>query len=240
MNALAEWQRQFAAELFGGTAGGKPLEVYRGNVRANLHDALAAAYPVVRRLVGPAFFREAALQYAAAHPSRSGDLHDYGGSLAAFLEGYAPARGLDYLPDVARLEWAVAASFHAADDRALDYAALGAIDPGLLDGVRLRLQPSVRLVASRHPIAAIWEANQPGRDGTPERSEGADRAVVHRERYEVRVRPVDPTSWRFLEALQSGASLAELAADEGIAPRLRDELVTWAGRGVLAGPVEAA
>ena len=239
MNALAEWQRRFAARLFGDAAAGS-LEVYRGNVRANLHDALAAAYPVVRRLVGEAFFGEAALRYAAAHPSRSGDLHGYGASLAPFLEGYAPARGLDYLPDVARLEWAVEASFHAADGSALDYAALGAVSPGKLERVRLRLQPSVRLVASPHPIAAIWEANQPGRDGTPERSEGVERVVVHREGFEVRVRPVDEASWRFLQGLASGARLGELAEDEGLAPRLRDELVAWAGRGVIAGPVEAA
>ena len=239
MNALAEWQRRFAARLFGDAAAGS-LEVYRGNVRANLPDALAAAYPVVRRLVGEAVFGEAALRYAAAHPSRSGDLHGYGASFAPFLEGYAPARGLDYLPDVARLEWAVEASFHAADGSGFDYAALGAVSPGELERVRLRLQPSVRLVASPHPIAAIWEANQPGRDGTPERSEGVERVVVHREGFEVRVRPVDEASWRFLQGLASGARLGELAEDVGLAPRLRDELVAWAGRGVIAGPVGAA
>ena len=238
MNALADWQRNFAAGLFSDDAGPESLEVYRGNLRANLHDALAQAYPVVRRLVGEAFFREAAGRYAAAHPSTSGDLHAYGARLASFLEGYAPARGLDYLPDVARLEWAVAAAFHAADGEALDYAGLGAIAPADLERVRLCLHPSVRLLASPYPVAAIWEANQPGRDGTPGRAEGADRAAVYREGFEVRVRPVGESSWRFLQALASGASLGELAQDDEIAPRLRDELLAWAGRGVIAGPIE--
>ena len=39
------------------------LEVYRRNVAANWHAALAAAYPVVHRLVGVDFFAGAARAY---------------------------------------------------------------------------------------------------------------------------------------------------------------------------------
>src|SRR5262249_36772420 len=109
---LAGFQHEFLEAICSDAPLDDRLSVYRRNVLANQHDALAATYPVVRRLVGDAFFRESATRYALAHPSDSGDLHRFGAHLAAFLAAYAPARELSYLPDVARLEWAVARSFH--------------------------------------------------------------------------------------------------------------------------------
>ncbi len=192
------------------------LEVYRRNVGASLASALAAAYPVVRRLVGESFFEEAAARYARANPSASGDLHDYGESLAAFLEVYEPARGLACLPDVARLEWACHQSHHAADAGPFDAAALRDVAADALGEVRFTLHPATHLMRSFHPIAAIWEANQPHRDGTPERLEGPDHVVVRRADGRVRVERVDPAEWTLLAAFAAGASFE--AASAALAP----------------------
>jgi hypothetical protein len=144
------------------------LAVYHRSVRANHDAALAAAYPVVRRLVGDAFFGEAAARYAQAFPSRCGDLHVYGSAFALFLAQYEHARDLAYLPDVARLEWAVHES---------------------------------------------REANQEGRDGTPERT-GAELLAVGSDRaFEVRPVAVGAAEWALLEAFAQGASLAEAARE---------------------------
>src|SRR5205085_2247436 len=123
--------------------------------------ALSATYPVVRRLVGAAFFDEAARRHALAVPSTSGDLSRYGVGFAAFLEAYEPARELRYLPDVARLEWALHECDQAADAAGLDLATLAGVAPGEEGRVRLALHPAVRLVASEYPVLSIWEANQP-------------------------------------------------------------------------------
>ncbi len=68
------------------------VAIYRRNVLAALSGALEAAYPVTLRLVGAAFFLEAARTFARATPSTSGDLHAYGGEFPEFLSGYSPAR----------------------------------------------------------------------------------------------------------------------------------------------------
>jgi len=82
------------------------LQVYRNNVAVNLTEALKAVYPAMARLVGDEFFAHAAGHYLRHHPPASGNLHDFGAVFADFLAAFEPARGLDYLPDVARLEWA--------------------------------------------------------------------------------------------------------------------------------------
>ena len=98
------------------------LEIYRHNVYTNLRGALKDIYPVILAIVGEAFFHHAADQFVAAHPSRSGDLNQFGGEWAAFLGSYAHAAELAYLPDVARLEWAWHRAFHAGDATRFDPA----------------------------------------------------------------------------------------------------------------------
>ena len=92
--AVASGLREPAAER---------LAVYRNTVRTNYRNALGATYAVVQRLVGAPFFNAAVDAFVSEYPSTSGDLNDYGAQVADFIEGYAPARDLPYLPDVARL-----------------------------------------------------------------------------------------------------------------------------------------
>jgi putative DNA-binding protein len=234
VSALARLQREFAAALFDESAVGRPgMEIYRGNVLANRRGALRATYPVVCRLVGDAFFDEAAARYAARAPSRSGDLHEYGDAFANFLEGYAHARSLPYLADVARLEWACHECYHAPDTAAFDFAALARVPSERHAGLRFLLHPAARLLRSAHPVVAIHAANQPGRDGAPGRSEGGDHALVRRLGLEVAVESIDPVEWEFLARLGEGATLGEacVTLDTGMAPPLARHVQS----GVIAG-----
>ena len=61
------------------------VQLYENNVFISLTQALADVYPVVERLVGDAFFRFSARRYIQRYPSISGDLHEFGRELAAFL-----------------------------------------------------------------------------------------------------------------------------------------------------------
>jgi hypothetical protein len=212
VSALAALQREFLAAIF--EAQGAPsagLDIYRRSVLANLRAALAAAYPVVRRLVGDAFFGEAAQQYVRGTPSASGDLHRYGERFARFLEDYPHARALPYLPDVARLEWLCHESYHAADAPPFDFAALARVAEPRRGAIRFVLDPAARMMRSPHPVAAIWEANQPGRDGTPDRDAGPDCILVRRALHTVRVTRVAEFEWEFLARIAGGAPLEAAA-----------------------------
>lgn len=239
MSALARMQRDFLAEVFGeGVPARAGLATYRSNMLANLHAALASTYPVMRRLVGAAFFREAAARFARAHPSTSGDLSLYGADFAAFLADYPFARELPYLPDVARLEWACHESFHAGEAPALDAVALAAVARERQGEIRFRLHPAVRLVASVHPVMSIWEANQPERDGTPEVCTGAEHVIVRREELTVRLGRVAPAEWRFVAALARGETLeaaVDAAAPDAAPNFLAPLLARLSAGGVLCG-----
>lgn len=78
--------------------------VYRNTVMKGCIDALRANYPTVVRLVGDEWFRAAGLRFVRAHPPRAPMLFEYGEDFPAFLESFAPASELPYLPAVAKLD----------------------------------------------------------------------------------------------------------------------------------------
>jgi hypothetical protein len=234
MSGLAALQREFMRTLLDDKPAAAPgIEVYRRGVRINHAAALAAAYPVVRRLVGGAFFDEAARAYSARHASTSGDLDEYGDAFAPFLASYPHAAPLPYLPDVATLEWACHECARAPEPPAFDFAALAAVPPQIHGDLRFALHPAVRLVASPHPIVSIHAANAPGRDGVPERVDGAGCALVRRERWEARVEACDAGEWRLLQGFARGETLAD--ASRGVAEALVPAaLARWVSSGVVS------
>lgn len=194
------------------------VEIYRNNVLGNYRKALAATFPVLKRLVGAAFFDAAVDEYVRAHPSTRGDVNRYGGDLPSFLASYSPARALGYLPDVARLEWAVDQAGIAADAPAFDLAALAAIPPDAYADLRLVLHPSVQLFESPYPVLRIWQANQAEIADPPavDLGEGGDLALVARGGRGVTIERVSRGEAALLRASAANASLgmaAQLASE---------------------------
>jgi Putative DNA-binding domain len=136
--------------------------VYRNNVAASLTEALETAFPLLRRLLGEDFFRAMAGVHLRAHPPRSPLLMHYGADMPAFLAAFPPVAHLPYLPDVARLELARRASYHAADSAPFDPATLAGQD---LASLCLTPPAHLHLIRSRHPLHAIWAANTGGPAG---------------------------------------------------------------------------
>jgi hypothetical protein len=237
MPSLRELQRGFsAAAIFGDTASalslgilsdglGVPerLAVYRNNIFGNYRRVLAATYPVVKRLVGAPFFDAASDQFVRAHPSAHGDVNRYGDEFGPFLGGYAPARELKYLSDVARLEWAIDQAAIADDAALFDLKALAAVPAEKVSSLRFLLHPSARLLASPFPVFHIWQVNQAGHDGDDrvDLGEGGDTLLVLRGAGGVTVERVPPGEHALLTALAANATLGEAV------PRAQDVDTTF-------------
>jgi hypothetical protein len=137
------------------------LKAYDESEAATLTEVLAAAYPVIRRLVDPRFFAYAADRFIAAHPPVSPCLSQYGDAFAEFLGCFEPCRAHPYLPDVARLEWAMHRAQDAADAAILDPRLIADVLPDDLERLTFRFHPSVTLLHSPWPVDRIWRAVRP-------------------------------------------------------------------------------
>jgi hypothetical protein len=229
MRELAALQAQFGAGLDApGTEAGalelfvgeteqarQRLGIYRGNARANTAKALGAAYPVIGKIVGGEFFSGLASEYQSRFASVNGDLNEYGGSFAAFLADFPPAKEIPYLADVARLEWRVHRAHYAADPAPFDPARLASVPPEHQLQLRPRLHPACHVLQSAYPIARIWEVHQDTFSGEfeVEFSGSPTNALVSRPRFRVEVAQIGDAEAAFLGAALDAQTLdAALAA----------------------------
>ena len=146
------------------TAPADRLGIYRNNAAITLVGALRIAYPAVEELVGTEFFEGAARIFIERHPPRTAYLNDYGSEFADFLGAFPAVAELPYLPDVARLEWAMSVALNAPDGPALDPATLAGLAASEHDRIRFVPHPSVRLLSVNYPADVIWRAVLGGDD----------------------------------------------------------------------------
>jgi len=222
MTTLADVQHAFTRSLLDRTApvsaeirgasrrrAERRFAVYRNNVAASLAAALAARFPVVKRLVGDAFFRAMAHVYATSELPRSPVMLYYGETFPAFIDDFAPARPIPYLGDVARIEMARGLAYHAADATPLDADAFAALPADRLDGLRVTMHPSLSVITSNHPIYSIWHVNQDPERFVPVPLRASEAVLISRPHLRVRTQCITHGDAAFIRALAAGLTLAK-------------------------------
>jgi hypothetical protein len=224
--SLRELQRDFGDALLGGQGARVTAEIvddvvpaearlaiYRHHVLTTLTEALRSVYPVVCRLVDERFFAYVADRFVRRHPPSGPCLVEYGAALPEFLAEFEPCRHLAYLPDVARLEWAIHAAHHADDFEPLAATSFADVDPSSVGDIIFRFDPSLALVASRWPIEAIWRAHQtPEEIGWISADDGGQLVQVRQHDHGVDVRPLAPAVYAFRRELVAGGRLGDAVA----------------------------
>ena len=162
--------------------------VYRNNVVAGLIDALTQRFPVVRRLVGDAFFEAMARVYVVTCAPTSPVMLLYGENFPEFVKDFVPAANVPYLSDIARLEIARGRAYHATDAASLEPRAFAALPPGRLADVRFDFHPSVSIIKSSYPIVSIWQVNDDPDHAVPIAPWAPEAALVARPFGDVEVR----------------------------------------------------
>ncbi len=239
LDALLVWPRPDAMQFIAAYAhqsGVRGLKVYESNGHMLAERALQAAYPAVAQLLGGDSFADLARALWHAHPPWRGDVACWGAELPDFLAASADLQDEPYLPDVARVEWALHRSATAPDPvPALEsLVLLTTTDP---DALRLRLAPASTVLASAWPVVSIVGAH---RDQNPDfaqvgallRRGVAQAAVVWRNGLKPCVRLALVGEAALLHALLAGQSLGG-ALDA--APAL--DFSSWLPQAVQSGLV---
>jgi hypothetical protein len=248
MPSLLEMERALRDALVSGEpppgwlAGSEPsirerVGIYRNTVLATLVRALRLGFPTVERLVGAEFFEGAAQAFALGQPPSNADLNAYGAGFPAFLQEFPPCAGLPYLPDVARLDWAVAQALHADDAPALEVQVLARLDPAQAGGLRFRFHPALTLLRSRFPVDAIWAAvlrQDEAAMAAIELESGPVHLLVERADGRPAVVRLPEEQWHWTSALVQGRAFAELLAED-----TASEVAALLARHLVAGRVVA-
>ncbi|HVY98038.1 MAG TPA: DNA-binding domain-containing protein [Dongiaceae bacterium] len=224
MSALAELQRGFAGAVRGlpdaggdldvveaGLAAARRLAIYRNHHRISLAAALAANFPTVAALLGPAF-EGAAMDFVAAAPPAEPCVSAYGDGLAAFLEAEPRLAALPYIGDVARLDRACNKAERADDIPVFGPADLERASARGLADLRLAGHPSLSLLRSRYPLLGIRGLAR-GQGANVSLDEGGVLLMVWRNGGTVDCAELDAAAYRFVTAMSVGEPLAVAAGD---------------------------
>jgi len=163
---LAAWQATFTDYLQNGSgeavlsaqittqhiAAEVRLDVYRNAYYTRLEEALAHDFPALLAALGDHDFGRLMAEYLRVHPSTSPTLRDLGHALPEWLS----AQGKAEHADLAVLEWAVLNAFDAADERLLDQESLALLFPEDWATLRIRLHPSLSLLALDSNAVDFW------------------------------------------------------------------------------------
>nr|WP_067285813.1 putative DNA-binding domain-containing protein [Marinobacterium profundum] len=139
------------------------LQLYRDLQARAQTQALQQLYPVTARLLGPQLFAALSQQYSQSltRPDNNGV---YGDGFAELLEQcterHDSLRHLQFLPELATLEWTLHLAWCAGDDPPLSFDSLIYIPES--EQYRLRLVPSqaLQLLHCSWPVLEIWHSHQ--------------------------------------------------------------------------------
>ncbi len=182
--------------------------VYRNNVAVARIGAFADLFPVTRRLVGEAFFQAVVRAHLDEAPPRNPVMATWGDGFVSWLERHPKTSDIGWLVGVARLEAAWMAAYHAAEAEPWRTDELAGVPLPQLLASRVEFHPSLRIVASDHPIGSIWSAHQGTEDPGPIEGAGPEIVLVVRPRAEVLVRVIGEVERLLLERLSEGLSIA--------------------------------
>lgn len=192
------------------------LAIYRNTANNTLLTALRLTYPAVQALVGSEFFEGAARLFIKQYPPSSAQLDSYGAIFPRFLAQMPEAASLVYLPDTARLEWAVNEVLHAPDAKPIDLRRLEQLNEADMQAIRFSPSPAARVLESSFPVDGIWHAVLSRDDSAlADINMAADPVwlYIHRGLSGVEVNRMAEGQREFTAALLAGRPLHEALAD---------------------------
>jgi hypothetical protein len=195
-----------------GRPAGRRFSVYRNNVAGSLIEALEQGFPVLQKLLGETYFKALAGAFLRQHPPRSRLMMFYGAEMPNFLADFPPLANLPYLPDVARLEFALREAYHAADAAPIAAETLAALAPERFMAARLHLAPALRWVTSEYPVWSIWQANTSGGTAPQMRHESA---LVLRPGFDAVPHLLPPQGADVIAALHAGTTVGQALEQAG-------------------------
>jgi hypothetical protein len=261
MNTLAG-QQQLLLQALQTTSGGPQAAMATANLATRVHPpwqrglmayqahghalagrSLLAAYPVVAALMGEDSFDALARDFWHHHPPERGDLACWGEALADFTAHNPQLADVPYLPDVARVEWALHRATGAPDALAdpASFSMLASTDP---DRMTLRLPPGTAVITSDWPVASLVAAHLQGEPsmetvGKRVRTCQAECAVVWRHGLRPRTALCSRAEAALLQALAGGRSLLAALGD-ALALDVHFDFSPWLHAAVTDGLVLGA
>ncbi|ABV85450.1 DNA-binding domain-containing protein [Shewanella pealeana] len=230
---LADWQKAFiqALEPQGSAtrlvqlvneAEQNRLEIYRNNAFQAILSALQLVFPVCQAVVGETCFTQLVKGYGQQYPLNDSNLNRYGQNFAHWLaleiSQHQVFRDLQYLPELAQLEWLLNQSYYAMDLEGFmlppncSLEQLAELNDLEQQQAVLLLRPDLELLICHYPVQQVWHRHkQSSKNNIAEHIDNdAYYLVIHRNGFKAEFSLVEQPMMRLLQALAEGQTLAQI------------------------------
>lgn len=193
------------------------LSIYRSNINGAHQKVLGQVYPAIFNVLGEDYFNQLCRVYRFEYPSMDADLNHYGEHFSLFLkdqiEQHQELIGMEYLADLACLEWSWHASYYAKNDEVFSFEKLALIGAEAQDKIFFKTANSFSLHSTIYPLLDIWDANKNLVDNIQEfhMPDSEIYFCVSRKEFSPIVYLLDYGQYILLKLISDGMSLAQLA-----------------------------
>ncbi len=218
----------------------KQLSIYRSNVNGSHQKVLGQVYPACLNVLGEDYFNQLCRVYRFEHPSTDADLNNYGEYFSLFLneqlELHQELIGLEYLADLACLEWHWHASYYAKDDETFSFEKLALVEADVQDKIYFRVSDSFSLHSSIYPLLEIWNANKNLVENIQEfhMPESESYFCISRKEFSPVVDLLDYEQYILLKSLSDGMSLVQLTELDSVYD-FENKLMSFIQQGWITG-----
>ncbi len=224
MPPLAETQRDLGRAVVTGDSGGilsllvggrdpeKRLAIHHRHYETSLVTALLGKFPATTWLVGAPFITQTARHFTREHPPQAPCVAEYGDGFPEFLSTRPGADGVPYLRGFAELEWHIGHVAVAVARPALVLEEVAVVDPDVLAGSVLTLQPGLRYLQALWPVDDLMRLYLT--NTAPHQLSFAPADVwieVRGARGEFHISRLDSAEFRFRTGILEGRSVGEAA-----------------------------
>ena len=242
-NAEPEPSCLMAVEETPGFSRRERLDVYAEGYYLRILQSMGEDYRAVQRWLGDGEFRSLISDYLLEHPSRNPELLEVGSKLPEYLASWLDDGESPFLPDLAKLEWALASGFFAENQKEWDREGLGRKTPEELAELKLEAAPATALVEADWVIGELrMKLRAPDWDSHKIRPEPPLQEkrylVVYRDKLLPQVDRVGRAEFMLLQCAKEGLSLG-VACDRlgelaDVTPELLFQwLSKWASRNAI-------
>lgn len=197
------------------------LAIYANAYYARLLDCIGEVFPILKRTLGEEIFNGFGFGYLQNYPSQSYTLQHLGRHFIDYLRETRPTDGrtenwIDFLIDLARLEWTIYDVFDGpgleAEDDGAEQDLLAGGDGDWLD-LRIRTAPCLQLLTTGYPVNDHYTAVRtldPETEVEPlcPAPESCFLAITRRN-FVVRRYQLNATQYTLIGGLQEGLSLGD-------------------------------
>ncbi len=201
------------------------LQIYRNNAFQAILSALQLVFPVCQAVVGETCFTQLVQGYARQYPLNDSNLNRYGQNFAHWLavevSQHQGFNELQYLPELAQLEWLLNQSYYAMDVETMmqppncRLELLAELNEQEQQQAVLLLRPDLALLTCHYPVQQVWYRHKQSAQNNVAEDIGNDAGylVIHRNGYKAQFSLVMQPMMQLLQAISAGQTLTQITAE---------------------------